>query len=167
LSVKNCLRARRVDDLHDRGFQAAGAGYCSCLRQRRQWIAPTQAQGKPSMLVKFNSSTSGQIMMLSPVARQLLEILQKDCTARGVITTEQLPEAIACLRRAVADGRASPAEAVAAQTTTPARSDDSNDDQKVDGPPIGLAPRAFPLIELLEWTRKEDGFVLWEAAKDF
>jgi hypothetical protein len=32
------------------------------------------------MLVKFNSSTSGQIMMFAPAARQLLEILRKDCT---------------------------------------------------------------------------------------
>ncbi len=119
------------------------------------------------MLVKFNSSTSGQIMMFAPAARQLLEILHKDCTARGVITTEQLPDAIARLRQAVADGGASPAEAVPAQTTTPAKNDDSNDDQGVDGAPIGLAQRTFPLIELLEWTRKEDGFILWEAAKDF
>lgn len=119
------------------------------------------------MLVKFNSSTSGQIMMFSPAARQLLEILHKDCTARGVITAEQLPEAIERLRLAVAGGSSSTAEPVAAQTTAAAQNDRSNDDQAADGPPIGLAQRAFPLIELLEWTRKEDGYILWEAANDF
>jgi len=36
-----------------------------------------------------------------------------------------------------------------------------------DPSPIGFGQRAYPMIELLEWTRKEDGFVLWEAAKDF
>ena len=41
------------------------------------------------------------------------------------------------------------------------------DDGDADGPPVGLAQRAYPLIELLEWTRKEDGFILWEAANDF
>jgi len=41
------------------------------------------------MLVKFTSSTSGQIMMFAPVARLLLELVGKECTARGVITTEQ------------------------------------------------------------------------------
>lgn len=109
------------------------------------------------MLVKFNSSTSGQIMMFSPAARQLLEILHKDCSARGVITTEQLPEAIERLRLAVAGGRP-PASAP---------DNESVDDNAADGPPVGLAQRAYPLIELLEWTRKEDGFILWEAAKDF
>jgi hypothetical protein len=54
------------------------------------------------MLVKFISSTSGQIMMFAAVARQLLDILGKDCSARGVITTEQLPEAIERLRLAAA-----------------------------------------------------------------
>ncbi|EXI87248.1 MAG: hypothetical protein AW11_02675 [Candidatus Accumulibacter regalis] len=117
------------------------------------------------MLVKFNSSTSGQIMMFAPAARQLLEILHKDCTARGVITSEQLPEAIERLRRAVAGGGSN--GTLPPQAGTPAQDDDSNDDRRADGPPIGLAQRAFPLIELLEWTRKEDGYILWEAAKDF
>ena len=110
------------------------------------------------MLVKFNSSTSGQIMMFAPAASQLLEIVQKECTARGVITTEQLPDAIARLRAAVAGDRPS----------APPDNKESQDDKAADdGPPVGLGQRAYPLIELLEWTRKEDGFLLWEAAKDF
>ncbi|HCZ17385.1 MAG TPA: DUF1840 domain-containing protein [Accumulibacter sp.] len=114
------------------------------------------------MLVKFTSSTSGQIMMFAPVARLLLELVGKECTARGVITTEQLPHAIQELRRA-ADGATSHG-ASDAQDPDP---DSSDDDNAPDGPPIGLSQRAYPLIELLEWTRKDDGFILWEAAKDF
>lgn len=106
------------------------------------------------MLVKFNSSTSGQIMMFSPAARQLLEILGKQCSARGVITSEQVPGAIERLRQAVSAGDRSSA-------------DDGKDDSGEDQPAIGLAQRAFPFIELLEWTRKEDGYILWEATKDF
>ncbi|EXI88240.1 MAG: hypothetical protein AW12_01875 [Candidatus Accumulibacter sp. BA-94] len=34
-------------------------------------------------------------------------------------------------------------------------------------PTVGLGQRAFPLIELLQWTQQEDGFVLWEADRDF
>ncbi len=109
------------------------------------------------MLVTFTSSTSGQIMMFAQVARQLLELVGKDCGARGVITTEQLPEAIQRLRAATADQKShASAEAV-----------DNDGGAEHDAVPIGLGQRAYPLIELLEWTRKEDGFVLWEAAKDF
>lgn len=113
------------------------------------------------MLVKFTSNTSGQIMMFAPVARQLLEIIGKDCSARGVITCEQLPDAIQKLRLAT-DGNTS-GQAAAAQSPD----GESADDEAAEGAHIGLGQRAYPLIELLEWTRKEDGFILWEAAKDF
>jgi hypothetical protein len=111
------------------------------------------------MLVKFISSTSGQIMMFAPVARQILEILGKDCNARGVITSEQIPEAIDLLRLAAADSRSK------ASGTTQAPSDDREGEN--EAPPVGLSQRAHPLIELLDWTLKDDGFILWEAAKDF
>jgi len=111
------------------------------------------------MLVKFISSTSGQIMMFAPVARQILEILGKDCNARGVITSEQIPEAINLLRLAASDSRRQ------SEGITPQPSDDR--DGKDEAPPVDLSQRAYPLIELLDWTHKDDGFILWEAAKDF
>ena len=113
------------------------------------------------MLVKFTSSTSGQIMMFAPVARQLLDLIGKECTARGVITTEQLPEAIERLRLAAAGAHSTPSPA----TEDAMASEDST--SETESAPVGLGQRAYPLIEILEWTRKEDGFVLWEAASDF
>lgn len=112
------------------------------------------------MLVTFTSSTSGEIMMFAPVARQLLEILGKECSARGVITTEQLPEAIRRLRQAVSDAGRQPAG------DGESASDDDGDDAG-EGARVGLAQRAYPLIDLLEWTRQREGFILWQAAKDF
>ena len=32
---------------------------------------------------------------------------------------------------------------------------------------VHLGQRAQPLINLMEWTQKEGGFILWEADKDF
>ncbi|SBT08185.1 conserved hypothetical protein [Candidatus Accumulibacter aalborgensis] len=113
------------------------------------------------MLVKFTSSTSGQIMMFAPVARQLLDIVGKECTARGVITTEQLPEAIERLRLAAAAASSTPSPATEDATA----SEDSA--SEAESARVGLGQRAYPLIEILEWTRTEDGFVLWEAASDF
>ncbi len=108
------------------------------------------------MLVTFTSSTSGQIVMFAPVARQLLDLIGKKSAARGVITTEQLPEALRRLRSA-AKG------APSAETTNDAR-DHKEDDRE---PPVSLGQRAYPLIEILEWTLREDGYVLWEANSDF
>ncbi|MEF8712365.1 MAG: DUF1840 domain-containing protein [Accumulibacter sp.] len=111
------------------------------------------------MLVKFTSSTSGQIMMFAQVARQLLELVGKDCSARGVITTEQLPEAIERLRVATAEHKS--------HSSTHGEADNNDGSDEQDASAVGLGQRAYPMIELLEWTRKEDGFILWEAAKDF
>jgi len=114
------------------------------------------------MLVKFTSSTSGQIMMFAAIARQLLESIGKDCSARGVITTEQLPEAITRLRQAAAEHKARPPSSsgdAAGHASTVADED--------EGRPVDLGQRAFPLIELLQWTQQEEGFVLWQADSDF
>ena len=111
------------------------------------------------MLVKFTSSTSGQIKMFAPVARQLLEILGKECTARGVITSKQIPEAIDRLRAAVAGSVSEPLiDDIGEQ---------GGDREDAEAPRVGLGQRAFPLIEVLEWTRKKKGYILWEASKDF
>lgn len=110
------------------------------------------------MLVTFTSSTSGEILMFSEMARRLFEIIGKTGSARGVFTKEQLPDAIEKLRQAVAAEKADPG--------TPEK-DEMNDEDDQQTSNIDLAQRAHPFIELLESTRKEDGYVMWHAANDF
>lgn len=110
------------------------------------------------MLVTFTSSTSGEILMFSQMARRLFEIIGKTGSARGVFTKEQLPDAIEKLRQAIAAKKANP------DTSEVEEIEDEDDPQTSD---IDLAQRAHPFIELLESTRKEDGYVMWHAANDF
>lgn len=114
------------------------------------------------MMVRFDSSVSGEMLMLAEPAKCLLGIIGKECTARGVITTEQLPEALARLRSAVLADKAEQRQAGVVDNGYP-----DIDDETAAEPPVGLARRAYPFIEMLEWTQREAGFVLWEAAKDF
>lgn len=103
------------------------------------------------MLVKFNSNVAGELMMFADVAKRLLTVAGKECTARGVITADQLPDIIQRLSAAAAADRAEHAP---------------NDEE--DPNVVGLARRAQPFIEFLQLTtREKDGFVLWEAASDF
>lgn len=104
------------------------------------------------MLVKFDSNVAGEIMMFADAARRLLQVAGKECTARGVITAEQIPEVVARLRAAVAKEKA----------VQQGQSDDGS-----DAPVVSLGQRAQPFIEMLELTARDDGFVLWEAPKDF
>lgn len=103
------------------------------------------------MLVKFDSNVAGELMMFADVARRLLQAAGKECTARGVIRAEQVPDIVARLRTAAAADKSE-------------HGGDEEDDQNV----VSLGRRAQPFIEFLELTaREKDGFVLWEAPADF
>ncbi|MCP5267644.1 MAG: DUF1840 domain-containing protein [Zoogloeaceae bacterium] len=107
------------------------------------------------MLVKFNSNVAGELLMFADVARRLLQLVGKECSARGVITHEQIPDIVARLRQASA--------AEKAQQSGSAEADDDEADNTVS-----LGRRAQPFIEFLELTaRDKEGFILWEAARDF
>lgn len=109
------------------------------------------------MLVKFDSSAAGRMIMFAEPAAALLEAIGKECTARGVITLEQLPAAIAALSAVIAENPP-PVEA-------PPRDDD--DEREAAPLPVGLAKRAVPLLDLLRHTLAEDGYVTWEAPAAF
>jgi hypothetical protein len=107
------------------------------------------------MLVKFHSSTSGEIMMFAESARVILGILGKECSARGVITLEQLPEEISRLRAAMKSRAGQPAP----------KADERSDDQ--GELPVGFVQRATPFVEMLERTLADEGYVTWLAPADF
>lgn len=104
------------------------------------------------MLVKFNSSNAGEMLMFADVARRLLQAAGKSCTARGVIRADEVPAIVARLRQIAVADRASHAPAV----------------EEEDPNVVSLGQRVQPFVELLELTARDaEGFVLWEAAKDF
>ena len=126
------------------------------------------------MLIKLTSNTSGEMIMLAEHAHRLFHIIGKECTARGVFITEQLPEAMEKLHRAVNDEKQALLEA---ERRAHANHEDEHEDPEEKAAReeeymagrigVHLGQRAQPLINLMEWTHKEGGFILWEAAKDF
>lgn len=107
-------------------------------------------------LVVFRSKAAGEIYMFAETARRLLEIMGKPDTPRGVITAEQVPEALARLVAAV--------EAEKAQQAESAR-DRDKDEPRGEKPsaetPITLGQRAYPLIEMLRAAAKRNVDVTW------
>ena len=53
------------------------------------------------MLVRLTSSTSGTMVMFATHAHVLFGWMGKECTAKGVFTEEQIPDALARLQRGV------------------------------------------------------------------
>ena len=106
------------------------------------------------MLVKFLSSETGELIMFSEAAGPLLRAIDKECTARGTVTREQMLPAATLLRQAVARG----------EGTLP-------EEDKADGSekPVAMGARAWPLIDMLERTSKggTKANIVWEATAPF
>jgi Sec-independent protein translocase protein TatA len=126
------------------------------------------------MVIRLASSTSGKMVMFAEHAHVLFGWIGKECTAHGVFTREQLPEAIARLRRGM-DEEKQAIERQALEQAQEAREEQRNDgdgkeaegEERRPDEIVTLAQRAQPLIRLMERTLKEDGFILWEASGDF
>jgi hypothetical protein len=101
------------------------------------------------MLVSFKSGACADVMMFGDVAKQMMEIIGKEFGARGVISVEQMPEAIARLKQAVAEDR----------RLRQGRRDDEDDEERRER--VSIGQRALPLIELLECSLREDKAVTW------
>ena len=107
------------------------------------------------MLVKFHSSAAGELILFAGPAGALLHCMGKATTARGVITEEQIPAAITAI------------ESMMHQTARTANDGSDDADGDAPPPPIDLARRAVPLVNLLRHTMAEKGFITWEAPQDF
>lgn len=105
------------------------------------------------MLYRFKSQATGDTVMLSATGEQMLKIMGKEVTAKGIITADQIPAAIAALQQAVLDSEASGhAEAAPTETTRP-------DEASAD--PIRLRQRAAPLIAMLKESGAAGRDVVW------
>jgi len=102
-------------------------------------------------MIVFRSEVGPDIMMFDEVAQRMMELMGKQKAAQGVVTVEQLPAAIARLKAAAAHDRAQHAGAAA----------DAGDEENAAPPPVGLAQRVLPLVELLEISLRGGKPVTW------
>ena len=102
------------------------------------------------MLYKFKSKTTGDLIMLEPNGRRVLEIIGKEAGLKGIILPEQMPAAIAALEAAVALEESRDKES---------RDKESPESALHDGP--GLRQRAVPFIDMLQRNHKSGHEVVW------
>jgi hypothetical protein len=98
------------------------------------------------MLITFKSPASSDVTMFGEVAVKMLEIIGKEFTDKGIITVENLPAAIARLKGAIS-----------ADIRIRCQAEPGNDGKDS----VGIAQRAPPLVELLEWSLKQAVPVVW------
>ena len=108
------------------------------------------------MIVTFQSKASGDVIMFGDVAHKMMELMGKEASDQGIVTVEQLPEALARLKAAIAADRE--------ERQGINEEDLPQFEQAADGsrrPFVSLAQRATPLVELLEWSLKKKVPVVW------
>ena len=102
------------------------------------------------MLYKFKSKNTGDVIMLEPHGRQVLEIIGKEAGPQGIILPEQMPAALLALRAAIAQE----------EMLEPLQLD-QNAEQKSQSPAIALRHRALPFMQMLEACRQKGDSVVW------
>lgn len=108
------------------------------------------------MLIIFKSPASGDVIMFEKNGKEMLSVLGKDpADAKGIVTIDQLPGAIATLRGAIdADKARAAAHAEAADA-------DDDDEARPSGGGVSFFQRAVPLLDLLERSLKDKVPVTW------
>jgi hypothetical protein len=105
------------------------------------------------MLYKFKSKAAGDLIMLEPNGRQVLQIIGKDAGPKGIILPEEMPGAVAALEAAIAredaDHKAAVDEAKAAGQAAP-RSE-----------AITLRNRALPFLDMLRRCEQAGKEIVW------
>ena len=105
------------------------------------------------MLYKFKSKAAGDLIMLEPNGRRVLEIVGKDPAPKGIILPEDMPGAITALEAAIAreeaEHKALIEEAKAKGQVPP----------KFDA--ISLRQRAVPFLDMLRRCSQAGKEIVW------
>ena len=105
------------------------------------------------MLYKFKSKAAGDVIMLGPNGDQVMRLLGREPAPKGIIEVAAMAQAIAALRKAVADE-----EAVRGGDAGQA---DGGSEAEGREPSVSLHQRVWPLIEMLERSQAARADVVW------
>ncbi|MEJ7928793.1 DUF1840 domain-containing protein [Ramlibacter sp. AN1015] len=105
------------------------------------------------MLYKFKSKAAGDLIMLEPNGRRVLEIIGKDPAPTGIILPQEMPAAVGALEQAITQEEARQKAAV------------EEAEAKGEPPPsfeaIGLRQRALPFMDMLRRCERAGREIVW------
>lgn len=98
------------------------------------------------MLYRFKSKNMGDVIMLEPNGRQMLEIIGKESGPKGIILPAEMPAAITALQAAIALEESG---------------DVKEESGVVPAAAVTLHQRALPFIDMLRMNHKLGQEVTW------
>ncbi len=105
------------------------------------------------MLYKFKSPAAGDLIMLEPNGRRVLEVIGKDAGPQGIILAADMGAAISALEQAVAQEDADHKAAVALA--------ESKGEVAPKQDAVSLRQRALPFIEMLKRCSTAGKDMVW------
>jgi hypothetical protein len=109
------------------------------------------------MLYRFKSQATADLVMLHADAQAALRLMGKDITPEGVISPDQLPQAIEVLQRAWQEDHALRLREETSAPEPLAETDDAD-------PDVRLSQRLVPLVNMLELANKAGVAVVWSRS---
>lgn len=110
------------------------------------------------MAVTFKSKATGDVLMLSAHAEQVLEVIGKTAAAAGILQPASMPAALEKLR-ALPDLDADDTDRAQTQNELGVDADVPPDVPMSDG--ISLRKRAWPLVKMIEAALAADQAIVW------
>jgi cyclopropane-fatty-acyl-phospholipid synthase len=108
------------------------------------------------MLYKFKSKATGDVIMLEPQGRQILQIMGKDPGLKGIILAAEMPAAIGALQAAVVQ------EEHDIEAATKLQQGEGSVSAPTGGARgIRLKQRVVPIIDMLKRAHAEEVDVVW------
>jgi len=105
------------------------------------------------MLYRFKCKAAGDVVMLGPNGKQVLDILGKDPASAGILLPDDMPAAIQALRDAVFEEEC---ECERLKQEALAKGDEPPDPDR-----ITLRTRVTPFIDMLQHCMRERCEVVW------
>ena len=102
------------------------------------------------MLYKFKSKNAGDVIMLEPNGRRVLEVIGKQAGPTGIILASEMGPAIQALQ-----------DAIALEESKPQAAEGDADAEAPQGDAPGLRQRSMPFIAMLQSNAKADTDVVW------
>jgi hypothetical protein len=121
-----------------------------------QWASvPTEAPR--AMIYRFTSKAAGDTIMLGPNGDQLLRLLGREPSAKGIIEAVAMPAAIAAIRQAIADDEARRRGAGGDEEDI----DDTREPGEARRDKLPLRRRLWPMLQMLERSHAAGEPVVW------
>ena len=112
------------------------------------------------MLYRFKSKNAGDVIMLEPNGRQVLEIIGKEAGSRGIVLPEQMPAALQALRTAIEQDEAQERQRLLEQDTQ-RRAQGDGAVSSHQPPGVTLRHRALPFMQMLESSHRDGDSIVW------